>query len=138
MKKIVLLICLVFIFQAIGTNAFCKKSESRNTLISYNEDNYDMVNNSHHNGPCSILFIGSSYFNYNNLPGLFENLALCSGKEVYVDHHGGNGLYLDDHASSSATESKINEQDWDYVVLQGGEQIQPIQIISPITLCILR
>ena len=68
---------------------------------------------------CKILFIGSSYFNYNNLPDLFENLAISSGKEVYIDHYGGNGFYLDDHASSSATESKINEHDWDYIILQG-------------------
>jgi len=119
MKKIVLLICLVFVFQAIGASAFCKKSESRNTLISYNEDNYDMVNNSYHNGSCSILFIGSSYFNFNNLPYLFENLAISSGKDIYIDHYGRNGLYLDNHASSSATESKINEHDWDYIILQG-------------------
>jgi len=69
---------------------------------------------------CKILFIGSSYFNYNNLPDLFENLAISSGKEIYIDRYGGNGLYLDDHASSSATELKINEQNWDYVILQGG------------------
>ena len=66
-----------------------------------------------------ILFIGSSYFNYNNLPDLFENLAISSGKEIYIDQYGRNGLYLDDHASSSATESKINEHDWDYIILQG-------------------
>jgi len=51
---------------------------------------------------------------------LFENLAISSGQEVYVDHYGRNGLYLDDHASSNETESKINEQNWDYVILQGG------------------
>jgi len=119
MKKIVLLICLVFIFQTIGTSALCKKSESRNILISYNCDNYDILNTSCHNGPCSILFIGSSYFNFNNLPNLFENLAISSGKDIYVDHHGRNGLYLDDHVSSNATESKINERDWDCIILQG-------------------
>jgi len=26
---------------------------------------------------------------------LFENLAISSGQEVYVDHHGRNGLYLE-------------------------------------------
>jgi len=70
--------------------------------------------------PYKILFIGSSYFNFNNLPYLFEKLVISSGKEIYIDHYGRNGLYLDDHASSSATESKINEQKWDYVILQGG------------------
>ena len=69
--------------------------------------------------PYEILFIGSSYFNYNNLPGLFENLAISSGNEVYIDQYIPSGLYLSDHASSSITEVKINEKDWDYVILQG-------------------
>jgi hypothetical protein len=34
-----------------------------------------------------ILFIGSSYFNYNNLPELFEPLSRQSGKELYIDQH---------------------------------------------------
>ncbi len=71
------------------------------------------------NDTCKILFIGSSYFNFNSLPVLFEYLALSFGKDVYIDHHGQNGLYLDDHAYRSDTESKINEQDWDYIILQG-------------------
>jgi uncharacterized protein DUF4886/PKD domain-containing protein len=119
MKKAVLLICVILIFQAIGTNALCKQIELNRALVPYKHNTYDMANSSQ-DGSCNILFIGSSYFNFNDLPGLFENLAMCSGKEVYVDHHGGNGLYLDDHASSSDTESKINEMQWDYVILQGG------------------
>jgi len=70
-----------------------------------------------------ILFIGSSYFNFNNLPNLFNNLAGFSGKEVYIDQYIPGGLYLADHASSSITESKINEKDWDYVILQGGGSV---------------
>ncbi len=68
---------------------------------------------------CKILLIGSSYFNYNNLQNLVKNLADSSNKEVFIEMHGQNGLYLSDHASSSSTEAKINERDWDYVILQG-------------------
>lgn len=67
-----------------------------------------------------VLFIGSSYFNFNSLPNLVNDLALSSGKEIFIDHIGNNGLYLDDHAYSVETEAKINERDWDYVVLQGA------------------
>ncbi len=35
--------------------------------------------------PYKILFIGSSYFNYNDLPTLFENLVEASGNEIYID-----------------------------------------------------
>jgi hypothetical protein len=69
--------------------------------------------------PLEILFIGSIYFNYNDLPGIFENLSDSSENEIYIDQQIRNGLYLEDHASSSLTESKINERKWDYVVLQG-------------------
>ena len=70
-----------------------------------------------------ILFLGSSYFNNNNLPNLIKNLADCSDKETLIDQYIPGGLYLSDHASSSVTEEKINEQHWDYVVLQGVGRI---------------
>ena len=68
---------------------------------------------------CKVLFIGSSYFNYNDLPGLFKHLCKSAGKAVYIDHIGRNGMYLDDHVSSIETKQKIKEMDWDYVIIQG-------------------
>ena len=68
---------------------------------------------------CEILLIGSSYFNYNNLADIIKNLADSSDIEIYIEMYGANGMYLSDHASSTYTEAKINERDWDYVVLQG-------------------
>jgi len=69
--------------------------------------------------PYKVLFIGSSYFNNNNLPDLFENLVTCSENEVIIDQAITNGLYLADHAGSPSTAAKIAEQNWDYVILQG-------------------
>jgi len=69
--------------------------------------------------PLKILFIGSSYFNYNNLPGLFYYLATAAGKDVLVSRQITDGLYLYDHAQSSSTAVKIQTEDWDFVVLQG-------------------
>ncbi len=68
---------------------------------------------------CDILFIGSSYFNANNLPGIFSALSDSASKSYYIDRYIPSGLYLGDHAASSITETKINQRDWDYVVLQG-------------------
>jgi len=68
---------------------------------------------------CEVLLIGSSYFNFNNLADLIQNLADDSDFELSIEMFGQNGLYLSDHASSQATEAKINERDWDYVILQG-------------------
>ncbi|MCU0645762.1 MAG: hypothetical protein MUC94_16075 [bacterium] len=66
-----------------------------------------------------ILFIGSSYFSYNNLPEMFNNLAEAGGKKVFIDTQIKNGTYLDYHSTNPATEQKINQAKWDYVLLQG-------------------
>lgn len=66
-----------------------------------------------------ILLIGSSYFNYNNLAGLIEGLTNTTNHEIHIEMHGQNGLYLADHAVNPATEAKINERNWDFVILQG-------------------
>jgi len=66
-----------------------------------------------------ILFIGSSYFNYNNLPALFEEFTIDTQKPAYIDSRCINGWYLETHANSPETDAKINEMQWDYVILQG-------------------
>ena len=73
-------------------------------------------------GDLLVLFIGSSYFESNDMPGLFERLATSAGKRVYVRRNLLSGNYLDFFAQSDWTEQAIEEQDWDYVVLQGGCQ----------------
>jgi hypothetical protein len=93
-------IFLIILFSVIGLNYLSANPETKQDT-------------------CEILLIGSSYFNYNNLKDLVKNLADSSDVEIYIEMHGQNGLYLSDHASSSSTEAKINERDWDYVILQG-------------------
>jgi hypothetical protein len=70
-----------------------------------------------------VLFLGNSYFDWDFLPGLFENLCIQSGKEVYVDHYTPSGKTLDFHASSQLTQMKINSQDWDFVVMIGSSAL---------------
>ncbi len=77
------------------------------------------INNVHAQDTCTVLLIGSSYFNGNNLANLIKNLADSSNVTIYIEMYGQNGLYLADHASSPSTEAKINEREWDYVILQG-------------------
>jgi hypothetical protein len=88
-------------------------------LISFIGLNYVLADAGEKQDTCEILLIGSSYFNYNNLKEIIKNLADSSNKETYIEMHGQNGMYLSDHAASPATEAKINERNWDYVILQG-------------------
>ncbi len=69
--------------------------------------------------PLEILFIGSSYFNYNDLPSLVENMANNSGKDVYIGSYNRVGLLLDQLVSLDLVEEKINERNWDYIIIQG-------------------
>lgn len=103
-------ITVLLIFQVIGLNSMYFEP----TLVSCETHSTDPSLD-----PYNILFIGSSYFNFNNLPGLFKNLADTAGKDIIVDSYAVNGLYLSDHASSTVTEDKINQELWDYVILQG-------------------
>jgi hypothetical protein len=70
--------------------------------------------------PVKILFVGSSYFNYNNLPVLFKQFSLAGGKHFYIDQYMPSGLFLSDHASQPETLKIIRSDSWDYVILQGS------------------
>ncbi len=73
-------------------------------------------------GELLVLFIGSSYFESNDMPGIFEQLSDNAGIPVYVTRNVLSGNYLDFFAENEWTANAIEEQKWDYVVLQGGCQ----------------
>ena len=65
-----------------------------------------------------VLFIGNSHTFFNDLPEMFAELARAGGYEVEVDMSAQGGWSLSDHAASTITLNKIEQQDWDYVILQ--------------------
>lgn len=69
-----------------------------------------------------MLFIGNSYTYYNNLPSLVSNIALSFGDTVNAESSTPGGASLFGHTNNSSTLSKINQQPWDYVVLQEQSQ----------------
>jgi len=69
---------------------------------------------------CNILFLGNSYSLYNHLPSLVRNLANYSGKVVHIDDYMVENTGLSDWAQSIDVEVLINDQEWDYAVLQGS------------------
>jgi len=115
MKKIIIFFIIFAFIQAayaVPIEYDCNNYSLRNSFSSRVRINQDT-------GTLKILFIGSSYFNFNDLPGVFEELVQTSGKNIFVDHYGKNGLFLSDHANNLGTGAKINEQEWDFVILQG-------------------
>ena len=69
-----------------------------------------------------ILFIGNSYTYYNNLPEMISSIANEFGDSIFYDQStpGGTSLYA--HSQNQTTINKINQQNWDYVVLQDQSQ----------------
>ncbi len=67
-----------------------------------------------------ILFIGSSYLAGWDLIDMFHDLAKEAGKEVWIGEEVISGKYLEYHAISPHTERKINNREWDYIIMQGG------------------
>ncbi len=69
-----------------------------------------------------VLFLGNSYTATNSLPTLFKNLAISEGKSVYCDvvAPGGHGFYS--HAYEPEQVSKIEQGNWDVIVIQGQSQ----------------
>jgi hypothetical protein len=69
-----------------------------------------------------VLFIGNSYTYYNDLPQMLSDIASAFGDSISYDQNtpGGSSLYA--HSQNQTTINKIDQQSWDYVVLQGQSQ----------------
>ena len=70
----------------------------------------------------SILFIGNSYTYGNNMPAITASMAQSTGKTLNYDSHTPGGEQLASHASSTIVEDKLDDQDWDFVAIQGQSQ----------------
>jgi hypothetical protein len=71
----------------------------------------------------SVLFLGNSYTNYNNLPQLVVDIANSKGDTLTTDKNTPGGHTLQGHSSNTTSLSKIRQGGWDYVVLQDQSQI---------------
>jgi hypothetical protein len=70
-----------------------------------------------------ILFLGNSFTNANNLPSVFEQLAISAGKKVYVEENSPGGYTLSGHVQNPISLQKIANGHWDFVIMQEQSQI---------------
>ncbi len=70
----------------------------------------------------TVLFLGNSYTYYNNLPTLIDNLALSNNDDLVFDQNTPGGHTFNNHFNNTLSLSKINQQNWDYVILQAQSQ----------------
>ena len=65
-----------------------------------------------------ILFIGNSYTYFNDLPSLVQQLAESAGHEFEVESSTSGGKSLKWHFYNSTAVSRIENESWDFVILQ--------------------
>jgi len=75
-----------------------------------------------------ILFIGNSYTYVNNLPSLVASMAQSTGKTLEYDSNTPGGYTLQGHSTNTTTLSKIQQGNWDFVVLQEQSQLPSFPI----------
>jgi hypothetical protein len=68
------------------------------------------------------LFIGNSYIYTNNLPQLIAQMANSTGDQFVHDSNTPGGYTLKQHSTNATTLSKINQGNWDFVILQDQSQ----------------
>ncbi|MEI6576407.1 MAG: DUF4886 domain-containing protein [Bacteroidota bacterium] len=78
-----------------------------------------------------ILFIGNSLTFVNDLPTMFKSLAVAGGHEVVTDASVFGGYTFQMHFVDVQTTQKIQQGNWDYVVLQEQSQIPSISSYLP-------
>jgi len=83
-----------------------------------------------------VLFIGNSYIYYNDLPIMLDNLANSLGDDINFEQSTIGGETLEGHSTSPFTINKINQSNWDYVILQGQSQrsaLSPSYVATNVT-----
>ena len=69
-----------------------------------------------------VLFVGNSYTYVNDLPNLVKEIAFSFGDTLLHESNTPGGASFSAHSSNTQTLAKINQQQWDYVVLQAQSQ----------------
>ena len=75
-----------------------------------------------------VLFIGNSFTYYNDMPGMFQQIAFGANKNVVIASHTPGGISVGDIAQGTSAHMNnpivfdlIRSNDWDYVVLQDNQ-----------------
>lgn len=71
----------------------------------------------------SVLFVGNSLTYVNNLPAHVKYIARHFGYNIDYYRHAPPDKKLHEHTRDAHVQSKIAEQKWDYIVLQGHSQL---------------
>ncbi len=74
------------------------------------------------------LFLGNSYTGVNDLPSLTQQVTASTGNTLIVDSNTPGGYTLQGHSTNATSLQKIQQGNWDFVVLQEQSQIPSFPI----------
>ncbi len=77
-----------------------------------------------------VLFIGNSYTSAHNIPQMFSDLAKANNINIEVGTLLSGGAKFKDHLINPATQAKLSEKDWNYVILQEQSQMMAFSDIQ--------
>ena len=69
-----------------------------------------------------ILFIGNSYTYRNDMPSIFENIAISKGKKVYVEECTLGKATLFIQSKRFEVKNAIYKENWDFIIIQGASR----------------
>ena len=69
--------------------------------------------------PMNVLFIGNSYTHYNNMPFIFQKMAVSKNIKINVEMNAKSNHTFKMHSARTEMYDAIRSKKWDYVVLQG-------------------
>lgn len=77
----------------------------------------------HAGDTAKVLFIGNSYIATNNIPGIIESMAASTGDLLIQSSHTPGGRRFSQHSSDPTVWNFMNQDKWDFVVLQEQSQL---------------
>jgi len=80
---------------------------------------FNLIAQTYKKDSLNILFIGNSFTHMNDMPAIFNKLAISKYKVVHVEKNTLAGASFRVHTSRIDMYDKIKSRKWDYIVLQG-------------------
>jgi len=77
----------------------------------------------------SALFIGNSYTSVNDLPKMISDIASSRGNKLEYDSNTPGSYTFEKHVNDAQTLAKINNNNWDFVILQEQSQMPALETI---------
>lgn len=115
--------------------------ETSNSIIEKTDQNERIERSLPQGEPINVLFIGNSHTYYNNGIGSHLSKMMVEGEpgsNYFISELTASGATLEDHLKNEITAQRLQERDWDIIVLQENSFIAYTQpdVVAPSALAL--